>query len=337
VRRNPQGGPGLPSLTSVKFIDWPRPVDPGDYERAVQEIAERLARQPGFLSLYQIGHCSHPGISDLDLIAVFADGAECKQDVRSGLSSPSAYVLVHDLWGVARSRFSQALQYTLFHNYRLVTGSDERQMSSPLSPEDQLLLRQQIALEYLVRAWFGMAVEQAYGIIKLRNLLLHAKALLFDCDFLGIHDGPFRASIECVVEWRGRWFTHTPSTGEMETAVRRLYEALEGLLALQLSERLLYLPVRDAYRLAQNMTLDPGRPLHCARSGLVLPSNVAFLGRTYFKIQHRFNRFRFQVPFQTTHLPPIIAAKLEFEGSHRQENAKAFPHFMPLATGWSFL
>lgn len=321
----------------MKFIDWPRPVDPGDYERAVQEIAEPLTRQPGFLSLYQIGHCSNPGISDLDLVAVFADGAECRHNVRSRLSSPSAYVLVHDLWGVARSRFSQALQYTLFHNYRLVAGSDERPTFPPLSAENQRHLRQQIALEYLVRAWFGMAVEQAYGIIKLRNLLLHAKALLFDCDFLGIGSGPLRASIECVVEWRGRWFTHTPSTGEMETAVRRLYEELEGFLALQLPERPLFLPARKGYQLARNLAVAQGRPLRCARNGVVLPSSFAFLGRIYFKIQHRFNRFCFLVPFQTVNLPSIIAAKLEFEELHRQENAKAFPTFMPLATGWPFL
>ena len=42
-------------------------------EEAVEAMADRIAAQPGVLAVYQVGSVSTPGVSDIDMFAVFED------------------------------------------------------------------------------------------------------------------------------------------------------------------------------------------------------------------------------------------------------------------------
>jgi hypothetical protein len=57
------------------ITDLPHRVIPTAYDNAIQKMAEWLMQFSEVLSVYQIGSVSQPGISDIDMVAVFKDDA----------------------------------------------------------------------------------------------------------------------------------------------------------------------------------------------------------------------------------------------------------------------
>jgi len=322
---------------TLRLIDLPQVATVTDYDRAVREITERVVAHPRFVALYQIGHVSTPGISDLDLIVVFADDATCTENLRSGLAAKSRYLFAHDLWASSAADFNEALRFALFHNYRLVAGRECIAERAPISDDDLKVLRRQIALEYLLRIFISLTVERTYGLLKVRNLLLHAKALLFDCEYLSIKNGPLIDAIQKMLTWRNSWFSAMPTGSVLSDAAATLHSAIEQTLAAALQSGPLFLPVRDTYQLSRAIELRQGTRLVCDHKGIVFPNwLMAFLPKVA-KLQNRFNRFTFFLPIETQSLPPIIREKFQFEASHRERNRLAFPSFMPLSNGISFV
>jgi hypothetical protein len=315
-----------------RLTDHPWPVDREAYVIAVERMVNRLSAWPGLAALYQIGHVSTPGISDLDLIAVFQDDATCLRNPREGLSRTERYLFVHDLFGARLSHFIRAAQVTCFHNYQLLWGSAPADLPPPPDDSDRAQLQQQIALEYLVRAYVSLSVELTYGIVKIRNLFLHTRALLYDCEFLGVTTGPLLDSIKVLVDRRTRWFEAPPPPAVLGREILDLHAALGEFLADILRRRPLFLPGRAEHRVAGNLRLAAGDRLVMHHRGVRLPRRLAFLGRRYFNLQHRLNRFEFVLPFQTRDLPRTIQKVFEVQHELREDNRRHLPCFMPLTS-----
>jgi len=262
----------------VRLIRFPKFIPLAQYEAAINSMVQRLRRQAGVEAIYQIGSVSKPGISDIDILAVFADEATCTFNPRSGLPKSEQYLFSHRVFGAVKRHFLEAQDCTFFHNYKLLWGHDLVKDYSPPPCRATRELKTQIALEYLVRMYIDLSVKRTYGIINVTGLLRHTKALLYDLDFLDCTDGPFLHHLQILLRWRDNWFTQQPSQKQLKEWIDRIYEELTSFLGDVLSRKSFYVPRTTHLWIAPNRTLVPAYSLAFTHRGKQLPS---FFGQTW--------------------------------------------------------
>jgi hypothetical protein len=311
------------------FMDQPRFVGPQAYSDAIERMCRRFAKVPGLVSIFQIGHVSTPGISDIDLLFVFEDDTSFRENPLTGLSRLDRYLFVHSPFAVGMANYEEAMRFTFFHNYRLLHGRAPIAKVTPLSAEQEECLKRQIALEYLVRIFVSLSVEIKYGVLKLRNFFLHAKALLYDCEFLKSENGLFPSALRRIVGIRNQWFDNPK---RLLLDVHSFHQEFLRFLSAQLEMHEFYLPAREHYRLAGHLRLTPATRLCIRHHGTVLPPAFVGLGRRCFNLQHRFNRFEFGLPFRTTGCPPILEQVFKSRDEIETAGRMRFPHFLSLAS-----
>lgn len=314
------------------LVDLPRRTESAAYEEALGRLTRRLAAHPGIRAVWQVGSVSAPGISDLDVVAVFEPDASYPEDPLKDLPPIDRYVFVHAPYAVTTEHWDEAARLTFFHNYRLLWGAGDMGKLEPLPAEARAQLQRQVALEYLAQIFVSLSVEQTYGIVKVRNLFLHAKAMLYDCEFLGIERGPFRDAVDGLVRLRMDWFVNRPSLASVRAGILTLHRELGRQLADSLSQAAMYLPARPDHRLARHVRLVSDAKFEVKHSGWVLPALLGRLGRRYFNAQHRLNRFEFHLPFRTDTPPEVIANAFELRKRMQTINRARFPRFMTLAS-----
>lgn len=317
---------------SLRLIDRPAAVERAAYDRALGDATRLLQAQPGIAAVYQIGGVSAPGISDLDMVAVFEDDAVCTARPSAAVRAACPYLYIHNLYGASRSHFERAQSLSFFHNYRLLAGDDARTGTDALSPEATAHLKRQIALEYLVKLYVAVELQRAYGALQVRSFLLHVKAVLYDLDFLDVHDGEFRDRTERFVGWRNVWFEAPPSSADYAAAFEAYGRALAAFLAEQVQQHPFYLPGPAPYRVARNLWLRPGRALTSRRRGVRLPAALARLGKRYVRLSNRLNRFDFTVPAASGPPPPALAERFALVRAMDAHNRVALPGFDPLTS-----
>jgi len=173
----------------MKLTDFPRYVSPDQYSQAIDEMVDRLTPKAHVRSIYQIGSTGVPGVSDIDLLIVLKNGSEFRLDPRNDLTDTERYLFIHGLYGACESHFSASQQHTFFHNYRLLYGTQHEIGPNQVSEHELEMLKIQTAMEYLIQMYISSTVEKAYGIARIRGLLLHVKGLLYDLEFLNVHVG----------------------------------------------------------------------------------------------------------------------------------------------------
>ncbi len=107
-------------------MNYPKYVPNSVYESAIGKVVETLRCQPGCVSIYQIGCTATPGISDIDILAVFEDGVRCNMNPLLSLSKKEKYLFTHSLFGCSRKYFHEAQKYTFFHNDKFGRGQVTR-------------------------------------------------------------------------------------------------------------------------------------------------------------------------------------------------------------------
>src|SRR3989344_869283 len=105
-------------MHKMRLTDFPRFVSITEYESAIEAMAGSLAKIPGVMTIYQIGGVSHPGISDIDLYAVFEDNAYCEIDPLQNLPNGYDYLFIHHIFGASAGNFAESQRYPFFHQYR---------------------------------------------------------------------------------------------------------------------------------------------------------------------------------------------------------------------------
>ncbi len=161
----------------LKFADIPKYVPVAEYHAAMDRMVTSLSNYKEILSIYQIGGLNTPGISDIDFYVVFEDNKSLNFNPVKDISAADRYLFSHNLFGTSKSLALQLEKYTFFGNYKLLNGTEIDFQNYTLSSSDRILLQQQIALEYLIKAWLSIRIQLFYGIIKTRGLLLHSKAI----------------------------------------------------------------------------------------------------------------------------------------------------------------
>lgn len=316
------------------FMNYPRYVPLSVYERAMQKVVETLSRQPGCVSIYQVGSTGTPGISDIDMFAVFEDGVRCEINPVRALSRKERYLFTHGLFGCSRKHFHEAQKYTFFSNYQLLWGQPLPVGSNELTAEEAAALKIQIALEYLLINYIARTVERTYRIASVRGLLLTVKALQFDLDFLNITNGTFKGFIETLVEWRKHWFEHPVQDGELTDWFMNFYERLENFFKAMLQTHEFYIPAWANLRYARHVRLASADTLKVSYRGFRLLPQLAWMGKKYFRLQHRFNAFCFAFPFTRKCTYPAIEQRFTFLRNLKQYNRSNLPYFSPVTANF---
>lgn len=312
----------------MKLTGYPRPVARENYARAIEDVLRPLRTAPAVRAVYQVGGIRTPGISDVDLLVVFSDDADCGLDPLAGLSAEGRYLFPHGQFGMPARYFAGAIAFGFFHDYRLLFGQEQQPAATPLVAADSDRVNRQTGLEYLLKMFISMSVERAYGIARVRNLLLLGRALRYDLEYVGAADSRVGTLVDQVIAWREDWFRSRPADADIRRWFGEMYRALETLLGELLGRSPLYLPDWADPHIARNMVIRPGARLGVEHRGMPLPSMLGGLGRRYFNLQHRFNRFAFQVPV-TAETTPIVRERHELVAAMGEYNRRRLPYFSP--------
>jgi hypothetical protein len=136
-----------------------------------------------------------------------------------------------------------------------------------------------------------------------------------------------------VLEWRKSWFDSQPSEKNVVEWVHNFYSVLEEFLIEALTEYRLYLPQKPAYRISKNILLIPSEgKLRLERKGILLPAQLSGLGKPYFRIQNRFNRFELKLNIHRENIPSALEKRFHFEKKIVDYNKKFLPDFLPLTS-----
>ena len=314
------------------FIDEPQNASLGNYNRSVMKMVEKLKAVSGVLAIYQIGGFGAPGISDIDMVVVFEDGATYAHDPREDQSEISRYLFTHQLFASSLSLFKESQIYTFFHNFKLLHGKDLRETLPKNDTEQDKEMKRQLAREYLVRMLANMTVEREYGIYKVRNLLLHGNGLTYDLEFLGENPERLKACLDRIMEWRSIWFEARPSNKEVSALFSELWASLVEFLNDYLHREPLLLPPPSTYKLGHNIALLHSERICSGSKGPKLKWAPKRFARKIIGLQHRLNQFEVGVPICNKSIPAHVLKSFEYTKSAWAYNRHHLPYFMPLTS-----
>ncbi|HNR19901.1 MAG TPA: hypothetical protein PKN75_10825 [Bacteroidia bacterium] len=215
---------------NYRLIDFPvyHPVE--KYQDAINRAVEIISKEKGVSGIYNFGKIRNPGISDADILVVFADGQLCNLNLLSELKGNERYYFMHTQLGMPESLLKQVYNYQLHISLDLIYGKPVDFTLPSISQEDKTKLEKQIALEYLVNACLKNYRISYEGVIKVRGLLLEAYAIRHDLRLLGITSGKLFDLVEEIAEWRQNWFDSTPSNTQIIKWFNEYSTELEAFL-----------------------------------------------------------------------------------------------------------
>ncbi|MGB0390745.1 MAG: hypothetical protein ACPGD5_04200 [Salibacteraceae bacterium] len=321
-----------------KFIDIPKYVEPTVYENTVDKIVEFLKKESSVHSIFRLGNVNHPGISDLDIIVVFKNGSSCKLNPESYFNESDKYLVTHDLAGASEEYFQKILPFTFFDNLECIWGTDPR---SSIPEEDKYLefekeYHEQIGLEFLIKNFLDVSVQQKYGVIKLRSLLQEIKGVRYDLGFLGISEKPINHFMNDYLKRLDNWFDTPFSPEEFTQYLSDYYSVLRNtIIDLNLDNKLLWLPKEHGLKYGRNVYLSKENQLKLQTSGLFIPPFLLRKSKKWYNAHQRLNSFSIGINF-TTHDPKNIHfTRLNTFKHYNQQNADKYPHFGALHSSLS--
>jgi len=318
-----------------RLIDKPQYAPMAQYLSAIEKICEKARNIDGILSVYQIGSVSNPGISDIDLIMVFEDDRIHKSDLLNGFKKSEKYLFIHGLFGTSAHLFKESQHFTFYHNLKLLMGIDLLPNIPRSNPDTETVLKRQIAMEYLIKLYYTLNVQAVYGIIKVRSLLLELKAAYYDLNFLEIHQGVFFDLLIEIIELRKIWFAAERTDAQLSELVKQILVELPLFLAQQLLEGDFYV-INPKMKVTNNIELIPGTKMAIEHQGITFPNLLYWLGKKYFNIQNKLNKFSVFIPFcENGAVPAIIVAREQFTKTIVKYNKANLPHFSPLISGFT--
>lgn len=312
------------------FIDTPKFVASEKYKLAIRGLVESLQDREVVVSIYQIGSISNPGISDIDILVVFRDGAKSNINLTLLEKKLNMYLFAHGIYGISENYFDIGKQNTFFHNYRLLWGKDLEPGRTNLSEPEVCTLKTQVALEYLVKMYINLVIQRSYRIVKTRALLLQVKALLYDLEFLGIFSGRIYELVNEIIEIRNNWFGSKMNYSVLNKWFNEFYEEFENFMKVLLKVKKIYLLGKDSYQIGGNCKIVFSESFYHTHRGLRFPPRLGWLGRKYFNIQHRLNEFRFFIPFQDSIEIRVLDERFKFFRDVKKYNSMCLIGYSPI-------
>jgi len=187
----------------LQLDNLPRPCTREDYDHAIQKVAAHLIGWPEVVAVYQIGQVGEPGISDIDLIAVFDDKARrVARTYKAILDDADRYLFMHGVFGMPVSVFRRRQWLIPIFDCHLIAGRDVS-VRNELSEEEQRELTRIYGIEFLFVNLFSVLDQMVRRRLKVRNLLCSLKALAYDLKALHTPlPEPMRRFIDSVMALR---------------------------------------------------------------------------------------------------------------------------------------
>ncbi|OQB65751.1 MAG: hypothetical protein BWX95_00034 [Bacteroidetes bacterium ADurb.Bin141] len=314
------------------LIDYPRWVERETYQLYSEKLYESLKTFSEVVAIYSIGHVSNPGISDIDLLILVKDNTVLSENFRAEMSTEEKYLFLHQPYACSVSDFKKTEMFTFLHNYHLVYGTDMR-TGNELAENDKELLQKQTALEYLLKMYIQLYVQKKYRTIRVRDLLLHGKALIYDLEFLNIKDGKLYELILKIIDWRNNWFKTTPTAIEIINWVEHLFTELHTAFTTNNLFKEIYFPEIKTYQLSKNIRLKAGsQQFEVTQKGLILPFFHLVKSKKAVKLQNRFCSFQFNISTSKSEIPAIIEERFRIERQIRENGNKYLPFFLSMTS-----
>ena len=313
---------------SYRFTDIPKFVPEETYHAAIGRMVKHLLDTGKVVGVYQVGGVSSPGISDIDLFVVLKNEIQWLDNPVSNLQFPDSYLFTHRLFGTCERNAVKLEQYTFFSKYDFLGGTETSLLNYSASEGETEQLKHQVALEYLIKAWYSNAIGMMFGTVKLRNLLLHAKAILLDLKFLGIGDGKLVDCIHEIMEVRKNWFQKQPSATKLSQLVDKYDEGLKDAIIHSISKYGFFLPETANRQVSKRIQLFPSDKLELNRTGFLMPFFVTGLSGKMMKLQNKINEFKVGIPLNQTNIPPILMKRQNLMQEVFAYNHKNLPGFL---------
>jgi hypothetical protein len=320
---------------SFQIISAPMVRDRSDYGAAVGAVTDALRRIPGIAALFQLGGTDSPGISDIDLLAVFEDSARVDFDAAGLLAAHDKYLFTHNVSGISKSDFLTGGEFDVWYSARRLWGEALRPDSRGLGPGEREAVRRQTALEFLVENYIDLTIQRRYGVLKLRSTLQHVKAIRLDLELLGISSGPVFDMVQQVRRWLGRWFECPIRKLDIWNWMKSFYIELEALLSAELAKSPLFLPEDANLRFSRNITLRQGEFLKNSSSGVSVPPHIIGVQKRLFNLNTRLNSFVFDVPFTHRTSLRCLEDRYAYYRKIKRTGLAFWPRFDPFITGFS--
>ena len=311
-------------------VNWPQRRDVTDYQQAIERMRLRIEKLDGVVAIYQIGGLSAPGVSDIDMVVVWNDGAATDFQPLDGADR---YLFTHTLFAVTETSFRESQPFNLFHNYKLLFG---KEVSVPIetADSDRSLIKRQIALEYLVRMLVNNMVANHHRLLDVRSLLLQANAIRYDLDFLSVTSGSLFDSVSTIIDWRQSWVAanELPSSKEFVQWYREFDHGLECLVEQESKEFPIHLPDKPSFRMGRNIDIE--RSEHVARkaTGLKVPGALVQHNRFAKRLNNRLAKFRLDLPWDSDRIPETVLEMFKLNQRMKAETTAQMPAFFPLTS-----
>lgn len=312
-----------------RFINFPRYMPIERYDAAVEKVCDLLVQQQGLLSIYQVGSIGHPGISDIDLIAVFKDGSKCDADPLSCLPRDERRLFTHNVFGIAEGFFRELPRYSFFKDFLWRWGAAFAFAAESHSDA----LKRQVALEYLLANYMARTRDKLYGVLSVRNLLLSCSAIAYDLELLNVWAGGLYDNVRELKAMRHDWFDCSYSADQIQAWFASFYSNLHGFLLDYLKKNKLWVPEIRDYRFSRNIYMIPDQSPGYELKGIILPAFITRFHKKLRKMNELINRIDVHIPMTdcTTGEPGILAQRDALFRRMLKRHRNDFPYFTPLA------
>ncbi|MBN1810009.1 MAG: hypothetical protein JW909_13160 [Planctomycetes bacterium] len=197
--------------TRRTWIDPPLQADRAVYDEALSVYAERCLSDPGFVSLYQMGEVSDPGISDVDLVLVL-DPARLRHGPfyfsSRRLPRELSRLFMHEALVLDMQAFSSVEQLHPVSNLKLLAGM-ELERAGAATDVFKALLMANLAVSFLSIEFNALrncrTLSERYVLAKLKKLLQSLR-LLESLLRKNLHTENTSRYGDSVVALRTRWF-----------------------------------------------------------------------------------------------------------------------------------
>ena len=317
-------------MHKYKLIDIPHIVPVREYNDELSHMTEWLLQFPQVAAIYQVGSIGAPGISDIDMVVVCNDQQKLEIQPLSALTSSGKYLFIHNLYGCSKEQFRDADKFSFFGTYKQLSG--EKLTNSESATGISPVLKQQVALEFLLKMYVNLVLQKEYKTLKVRSLLLHVKGLLFDLEFLGIQSGPVHDLIHQCMNIRQKWFEQDHQEREIISWFDEFFFALSQFLEQELSHRSFFVSSESSLRLAKNIRLKRSNRLSYTKFGFPVPFASLFFGNKIHKALNKLNTFKIESPFIQENIPSEVGGYFNFIETCRKYNRTFLPNFYTLSS-----
>ncbi|NIM17570.1 MAG: hypothetical protein GTO45_36615 [Candidatus Aminicenantes bacterium] len=312
-----------------KLINFPQYIPIERYDTIIGKVCNLLSHQEGILSIYQVGSVSNPGISDIDLVAVFKDGVKCDVDPLSCLDREERYLFTHSVFVIGETFFKKFPIYSLFQNYSWYWGS---KFEFNAENNNNEALKKQVALEYLLANYIARTRDKLYGVLSVRNLLLSCSAIGYDLELLNAKGGALYDNIRELKTMRHNWFDYNYSAKEIQTWFESFYSSLNSFLVNYFKKNKLWVPEIRNYRFSRDIYIIPHHSMEYKFKGVLLPAFITRFHKKLKKLNGLVSRFKFYVPMMdcSTEEDGILNQRNTFFRLMLKKHRVNFPYFTPL-------